>query len=84
MPQGCAAPNLAEMDRHIQLSMLKRNWVADEIREAYDQGLFYSAVDMTANNAPATRFIHPINGKSVVINNATGKIIHGGGKDFQY
>jgi len=64
--------------------MLKRGWTIVEIQEAYDKGVTYPAVDETANSAPATRFVHPASGKSVVINNATGRIIHVGGKDFLY
>ena len=84
MPQGCTAPDLDRVDRHIQLSMIKRGWIEGEVLEAYLNGTFFDAVDMTDDNAPATRFVHPASGKSVVINNATGKIIHVGGKDFQY
>ena len=64
--------------------MQKRGWTVAEIHEAYDKGTAYPAVDETANSTAATRFVHPTNGKSVVINNATGRIIHVGGKDFLY
>lgn len=84
MRNGCAQPDLANLNQHIRLSMIKRGWTAQEIREAYDQGLAYPATDVTNGNTPATRFVHPTSGKSVVVNNATGKIIHVGGEDFQY
>ena len=84
MLHGCTAPDLDRIDRHIRLSMIKRGWLSSEILEAYTQGDFFEAVDLTGSNTAATRFVHPESGKSVVINNATGKIIHVGGKDFQY
>jgi len=84
MPNGCAEPDSVNLDRHILLSMTKRGWTATEIREAYDQGVPYPAMDVTAGNAPATRFVHQTSGKSVVINNATGRVIHVGGTGFQY
>lgn len=84
MRHGCLQPNIAGIDKHIQLSMQKRGWTVAEIQEAYGKGNAYSAVDETANGSAATRFVHPTSGKSVVINNATGKIIHVGGKNFLY
>ena len=84
MLHGCTAPDLDRIDRHIRLSMIKRGWLSSEILEAYTQGDFFDAVDLTGSNVAATRFVHPESGKSVVINNATGKIIHVGGRDFQY
>jgi hypothetical protein len=35
-------------------------------------------------HGPATRFVHPKTGKSVVVDNATGEIFHVGGEGFRY
>lgn len=84
MRDDCAEPDLVGLDRHIQLSMIKRGWTVEGIREAYIFGEVSPAVDVTAGGAPAARFVHPTDGKSVVINKATGRVIHVGGAGFQY
>jgi hypothetical protein len=35
-------------------------------------------------NGPATRYIYPATGKSVVVDNATGEVFHVGGEGFKY
>ena len=84
MADACAKPDLVNLDAHTALSMSKRGWTAQEVREAYEWDVSYPASDITSGNTPATRFVHPTTGKSVVINNATGRIIHVGGTGFQY
>ena len=84
MRHGCAEPVLTNIDRHLQLSIVKRGWTPIEIRQAYDMGAAIPAVGMTANSTAATRFVHPVTGKSVIINNTSGRVIHVGGEDFQY
>lgn len=84
MQNGCAEPDIAHLSQHILLSLSKRGWVVNEIQEAYDKGVSYPEVDLTAGAAPATRFVHSTTGKSVVLNNATGRVIHVGGTGFQY
>lgn len=37
-----------------------------------------------ATGNPATRFIHPKTGQSVVIDDVTGQVIHVGGPGFKY
>ena len=64
--------------------MSKRGWTPQEILDAYKQGVSYPASDVAAGGTPATRFVHPTTGKSVVINNATGRVIHVGGTGFRY
>ena len=83
MRQGCLQPNLEGIDKRTHLSMQKRGRTVADIQEAYDKGNAYSARDETANGSAATRFVHPTSG-TVVINNATGKIIHVGGTGFFY
>ena len=84
MRQGCVPPDIAGINKHTHLSMLKRGWIVADIQEAYAKGAAFPAVDITAANVPATRFVHPVSGKSIVINNVTGKIIHVGGTGFLY
>jgi hypothetical protein len=37
-----------------------------------------------ANGNSATRYIHPVTGQSVVVDNVTGNVVHVGGPGFQY
>jgi hypothetical protein len=37
-----------------------------------------------ANGNPATRYIHPETGQSVVVDDVTGEVIHVGGPGFKY
>ena len=64
--------------------MAKRGWTLDQIREAVITGESFPAVDLTAGRAPATRFVHPNTGKSVVVNDRTGCVIHVGDVGFEY
>jgi hypothetical protein len=77
-------PDIDNLDQHALNGMLKRGWTKEEIMEAFESGQAFPAVDLTAGGAPATRYVHPVTGKSVVINNATGKVIHVGGDGFLY
>ena len=72
------------LDKHAARSLMKRGWTEAQIQEAVEKGKAYPAVDKTAGGAPATRYIHPTTGKSVVVNNETGKVIHLGGEGFKY
>ena len=80
----CVPPDLANLDSHALNSMAKRGWSPAEITEAYTSGQQFPATDLTAGGAPATRYVHPVTGNSVVINNATGRVIHVGGPGFKY
>lgn len=78
------SPLSGKMDQHAVNSMLKRGWTEEEIVNALNNGKSYPAVDKTAGGASATRYVNPDTGKSVVVNDDTGKIIHLGGEDFKY
>ena len=73
-----------KLSQHIQNSMQKRGWTESQIVEAVEKGKKYPAIDKTQGGQPATRYVHPETGKSVVINNTTGEIIHVGGEGFRY
>ena len=63
--------------------MGKRGWTPEQIEEAIQNGQQVSAQNK-ANGNPATRYINPTTGQSVVVDDVTGEIIHVGGPGFQY
>lgn len=52
-------------------------------REAMHSGRRVRAINQ-ANGNPATRYVHPRTGQSVVVDNVTGEVIHVGGPGFGY
>ncbi|MGH7303818.1 MAG: RHS repeat-associated core domain-containing protein, partial [Candidatus Rokuibacteriota bacterium] len=67
----------------INRQMGPRGWTEHLIREAIDKGQRVPAVHL-ATGSPATRYIHPETGQSVVVDNITKVVIHVGGKGFRY
>jgi hypothetical protein len=63
--------------------MEQRGWTSDQIQDAYDNGEQVNAVNRATGGA-ATRYINPVSGQSVVIEDATGEVIHVGGPGFLY
>lgn len=63
--------------------MERRGWTDEMIHEAVKSGKQVKAMNRATGN-PATRYIHPGTGQSVVIDNVTGEVIHIGGPGFQY
>jgi hypothetical protein len=64
--------------------MRQRGWTEQQINEAIHTGKSYPASNNISPNNGATRYVHPITGHSVVIDNVTGKILHIGGDRFKY
>jgi len=64
--------------------MEQRGWTEQQIDEAIFKGESYPAPNNINPNNGATRYVHPITGRSVVIDNVTGKILHVGGDGFKY
>lgn len=64
--------------------MVQRGWTANQIDEAIQYGAKYPAVNNINPNNSATRYVNPTTGRSVVIDNVTGEIIHIGGDGFVY
>ncbi|MDR3576147.1 MAG: RHS repeat-associated core domain-containing protein [Anaerolineaceae bacterium] len=64
--------------------MIQRGWTADQITEALQYGEKYPAINNINPNNPATRYINPTTGRSVVIDDVTQEIIHIGGDGFEY
>ena len=78
-------PDLANVSSKIQRQMQTREWTPDLIDEAVTSGVNYPAVNKLGGaNTPATRYVSPTTGQSVVVDNATGEIIQVGGPGFKY
>ncbi|WP_428151043.1 hypothetical protein [Brevundimonas sp.] len=63
--------------------MAARGWTPEQIVEARDRGEGHAAVNQETGRA-ATRYIHPETGRSVVIEDVSGDVIHVGGDGFIY
>jgi hypothetical protein len=63
--------------------MAARGWTDAQIKEARAEGQSVPAVNVETRG-PATRYIHPETGRSVVIDDVTGDVIHVGGDGFVY
>ncbi len=60
-----------------------RGWTEDAIQEAMSSGKQVNALNKADGN-PATQYIHPKTGQSVVVDDVTGEVIHVGGPGFKY
>jgi Flp pilus assembly protein CpaB len=67
----------------LRRQMAARGWTDDEIAEAVASGVRVATADRETDR-PATRYIHPMTGRSVVIEDESGEIIHVGGDGFIY
>jgi hypothetical protein len=63
--------------------LAKRGWTTAQIEEAVRWGQRIRAVNKATGN-PATRYVHPTTGQSVVVDDVTNEVIHLGGPGFQY
>ena len=64
----------------IRAQMKKRGWTDQQLREA----LPAKPLPAAGKKGPALRYVHPLTGKSVVIDVATGEIFHVGGEGYFY
>jgi hypothetical protein len=62
----------------------KRGWTSDTITEAIQSGQQFTAVNSVNPSNPATRFVHPTTGRSVIVDNVTAEVIHVGGDGYIY
>ena len=62
----------------------QRGWTPDLIEDAINNGLSFPAPNNINPANGATRYVSPVTGQSVVIDNTTGDIIHVGGPGFRY
>lgn len=60
-----------------------RGWDNKAVQEAMRSGKQVRATNK-ANGNPATRYIHPTTGQSMVVDDVTGEVIHVGGPGFKY
>ena len=78
-------PDFANISAKIERQMQTRGWTPDLIDEAVTSGNKFPAVNKLGGaNTPATRYVSPTTGQSVVIDNSTGEIIQVGGPGFKY
>lgn len=64
----------------IATQMKTRGWTDQQVREA----LMTEGIPTIGKQGPATRFVHPITGQSIVKDNTTGEIFHVGGPGYVY
>ena len=67
-----------------QDKMKVRGWTPAQITEAMQAGGAVPAVNNVNPGNPATRYIHPATGRSVVVDDVTSEVIHVGGDGFVY
>jgi hypothetical protein len=67
-----------------QNKMRQRGWTPDQITEAIQNGQKTPAVNQVNPANPATRYIHPLTSRSVVVDDVTQEVIHVGGDGFVY
>ncbi len=67
-----------------QDKMRQRGWTPNQIAEAVQNGQRFPAVNNVQPAHTATRYVHPTTGRSVVVDDVTGEVIHVGGDGFLY
>ena len=67
-----------------QNRMRKRGWTPAQITEAIQSGASFPAPNHVNPGNSATRHVHPITGRSVVVDDLTREVIHVGGDGFLY
>jgi hypothetical protein len=64
----------------LRAQMAKRGWTEAQIVEAMQT----DGIPIHGKKGPATRYVHPETGRSVVVDDATGEVFHVGGEGFEY
>ncbi|HKT81619.1 MAG TPA: RHS repeat-associated core domain-containing protein [Vicinamibacterales bacterium] len=82
--ESAGARAVKSLSKKIQRDLGKRGWTRESIEEAIDRGRSVDAPNKPNPGNGATRYIHPETGKSVVVDNTTGEVIHIGGPGFGY
>lgn len=62
--------------------MNKRGWTIQQITEAINKGKQYKAVNMVNKGNGATRYVHPVTGRSVVVDDVIKELLQVGGDGF--
>jgi RHS repeat-associated protein len=77
-----AAVDVANLSAKITKDMATRGWTAAEITATVENGTAHAAVNKATGGA-ATEFVNPANGKFVVVDNATKRVIQVSGPGFR-
>ena len=64
----------------LRAQMAKGGWTEAQIVEAMQT----DGIPIHGKKGPATRYVHPETGRSVVVDDATGEVFHVGGEGFEY
>jgi hypothetical protein len=67
-----------------QTQLAQRGWTMDQIAEAIAIGRRYPASNYVNPGNTATRYVNPRTGKSVVLNDLSGEVLHVGAAGYQY
>ena len=67
-----------------QDQMGKRGWTMQMIDDAITKGRSFPAVNKINPGHAATRYVNPLTGRSVVVDDANNEVIHVGGDGFVY
>jgi RHS repeat-associated protein len=67
-----------------QNKMAARGWTPQQIDEAITGGQKFPAANNVNPGNAATRYVHPETGRSVVIDEVTGEVLHVGGDGYKY
>ena len=63
--------------------MVQQGWTQEQVSEALAHGRRFWAANLETGGS-ATRYLHLETGRSVVIDDATGEVLHVGGDGFVY
>lgn len=69
--------------RTLELQMARRGWTLALIEEAVRHGPSVSVINKETGSR-ATPYIHPVTGRSVVVDDPSGEVLQVGGDDFRY
>jgi hypothetical protein len=67
-------------ERKLRAQMARRGWNEDQIVEALET----KGIATRGKLGPATRYVDPRTGRSVVVDNATGEAFQVGGDGFEH
>jgi hypothetical protein len=67
-----------------QNQLAQRGWTLELIDEAIASGRRYPAPNYVNRGNPATRYVSPRTGQSVVVDDQTGEVLHVGAPGYRY
>ena len=77
--------DVAGASTKIQRQMVQRGWTPQMIDDALTTGKSFPAVNKLGGaNTPATRYVDPTSGQSIVVDNGSGEIVQVGGPGFLF